>query len=770
MFLRLVVAILLLEVSAFAAPSYLRWTGNEDSISDFAHVLEVIQKKTGYTFNENDFGLYEDRELATSRFKMFLQKAAGVPVDGASVRIWSDLGNSSVIQVEAFVESPESINELQALYKNNRLNKSTRSLGSKKILDIVRWTVSQISDDANVFSVTSRDSWLNGQLVRTVKAKGRRGYHIIVVSVETHKVVEYRYEEFPNSDEIAKEEVSIPVNIYPVYEEVESTGSIQSRVASELKYIKKFIPKVEGDPYAPLKQQRYFENMYDPILGETEEGRAQGYWAISYIKREASRIKSALPLVENSFQNGLVLEGRYATVSMHPAAISVFKEIEFIPSLSTIFKPDWRITSVDGQNVWEMVPTGSYLGRPLFSNGEALTRPARRLADHNPVTYINDGFDEIQVYYAITKLFDSLRPMGFQDPELSTRPFHAFLYDPDISMQDNAYYTDDTINFTTYSPKAINYARDNSTVWHELGHGIMDRMMGDLLHLADTGGLSEGIADLLAQLVVQDVTEGKPFEGSDAFRIINKIGFFLTNEVHDDGEAYGGAMNDLLVAAVSKYGRAGLTKVTDTILEGMRLCRNHPRLTAQEWFSHLLFADQLGREGIRAPGELSLLILDALANRNFSMSNEQAAAFVLKNQNNEITSDSLGSRSMPIGVLLTEDQTVSFSMNASVKNGQVYQFKFPVTVKVSFNNGPLQGAVHWVGEEDGEKSYSLQSESDLANFSLTVSGKCDYPNRDDGSCVDFTYVQIWNSDETQKPQAKKRFYVRVTPITSETAR
>src|SRR3954468_9296015 len=104
---------------------------------------------------------------------------------------------------------------------------------------------------------------------------------------------------------------------------------------------------------------------------------------------------------------------------------------------------------------------------------------------------------------------ESLHNMGFSDPELSTRPFNAFLYDPDISMRDNAYYTDDTINFTTYSPTAVNAARNNNTIWHELGHGVMDRLMGDFITLADTGGLSEGMADFVAQLVLHGITKGK---------------------------------------------------------------------------------------------------------------------------------------------------------------------------------------------------------------------------------------------------------------------
>src|SRR5690606_17309884 len=101
---------------------------------------------------------------------------------------------------------------------------------------------------------------------------------------------------------------------------------------------------------------------------------------------------------------------------------------------------------------WEMIPGAAYFGLPMADSLSALNRSALRHPQHDPVTYINNGFDEVQVYYGINQLFDSLKPMGFVDPDLSTRPFHAFLFDPDIASKDNAYYDADTINFTTYSP------------------------------------------------------------------------------------------------------------------------------------------------------------------------------------------------------------------------------------------------------------------------------------------------------------------------------
>ncbi|MBI4403683.1 MAG: hypothetical protein HY537_05965 [Deltaproteobacteria bacterium] len=68
-----------------------------------------------------------------------------------------------------------------------------------------------------------------------------------------------------------------------------------------------------------------------------------------------------------------------------------------------------------------------------------------------------------------------------------------------------------------------------------------------------------------------------------------------------------------------------------------------------------------------------------------------------------------------------------------------------------------------MGEESQPLAYTLNSEADLLPIDLTVSGKCDEVNRPDGSCVDFAYIQVWNNGESKKPQAKKRFYLRIFP-------
>ncbi len=754
----LVVVTLFFSAVTLAVPQSVRWTGKEDKSSNLTHVLSVIRSKTGVELSPSNLMLVESRKLATSQYLMLAQTVGGMPLSGLSLRMWTSLKNGEVIQVEARLDGSPSASGWTA--KTARL-----ALDSTETMNLVRSAI-RGTEDPFLRKIHWQDMWENGQVVRVVKVNAKRGKHRISILLSSKKVISQSYEEFPQGDLSHDQGFSIPAQVYPIYEEPEGEAPGQTllpRIPSELRYLNSNIHvSLAGDPLAPLTTQRYVYSMFEPLKGLTVEGRQKGYWAMGYIRDQAEKLFSALPVVENSFNNGGVfLEGKYATVSLYPEAAK-FPKLNFTPAVSAHFRPEF-VTPNSNSDEEEMIPAMAIYGRPLKSLEEAWNRTARRLEDNDPASYLNDGFDEIQVYWAVTQMFDSLRPFGFDDPELSTRPFHAFLYNPDITYRDNAFYTDDTINFTTYSPKSANMARDNTTIWHELGHGVMDRMMGDHIQLADTGGLSEGMADFIAQLVVNDLTGGLEFPGKHAMRIFNNTGYYLTNEVHDDGEAYGGSMNDLLVSAMARDGKEGLHKVTDLTMETMRLTRNHPGLTAVDWFEHMLFADEMGREGVRAPGELRQMILKALNGRNFNLEGTAPAALVVKNGADELGSTGPGSRGNPIKVKLDDQKTAEFNMEVSVKNSTHYQFKFPVTVKVNFTGGALEGGVHWLNEEAGSLTYVLNSETELAKFTLGTDGKCDEVNRPDGSCVDYAYVQIWNQGETVKPQAKKRFYLRVYP-------
>jgi hypothetical protein len=737
--------------------SMIRWTGAQDQDASIRHVIEVINTKTGKSFTENDFLLQDNRDLAFTKYQLYQQLSAGVPVEGKAIRIWVDLASKKTIQVEAaldltLVKAPGQ--ESLALFHRF-------TLSDQKTMKLAHAALKKSGQDLSIRGIDWKDRIVNRVLIRLVTIKGKRGKHQIQISHQTRKVVAYTYEEFPQIDQNNKT-MELDALVYPIYEEVEGTGEILTRVPAKLTNVYKNIPEVKGDIYALMKTQKYYDSQYSPVLGATIEGRAQGYWSMAYLKSQAAQIRRGLVYTSNDYSKGVLLQGEFATINIHPDAFKVFKDINFPAVPSAAFYPNWLATQLNGKEVWEMIPGNAFAGKPLMSPEEVITRPARRLPNNDAVQYLNDGFDEIQVYYAINTLMKELHTRGLTDPDLSTRPFNAFLFNPDVEYRDNAYYTDDTINFTTYSDKQPNMARDNSTIWHELGHGLMDRLMGDTVRLADTGGLSEGMADFLAQIIVQAVTKNAPFPGSAQFRIINQTGFFLTNEVHDDGEAYGGAMNDFMMAAIKKDGQLGLHKVTDVILEAMRLCRDHPALTAAEWFNHILFADSLGRTGVRAAGELAPLMMAAINGRNFSLTGSSVADFKLVNMatGKEVVAGEEGSRGHAIPVELYKNETAYFEISVKLESSKDYTFTYPLQVKVEFEKGALQGAVHWIGKENGPKILTLYSEADTLRIPLAVSGTCDYSNRQDGSCVDYAYVQILNQGELQ-PKAKKRFYVQV---------
>ncbi len=744
-----------------------RWTGKDDANADFFHVVDVVNTKTSSRLSVSDFALFEDTRLATARFRTYLQMAGQLPINGRSIRVWSDLKTGAAIQVEAAIEAKPALERLRA--KLGRFVHIEPDVLQVRTMAIVRAVVSVHPDDHFVRAIKSRDEWFKGEPVRSFQVSGKRGKHFIRVSLETFKVVTKSYQEFPQADRLhandhadESDEISLPAFVYPIYEA--SGGALQARVIGELRHLKGKVARVSEDPYSSLRLRRYLEDMQSATLGATAEGQAQGYWSSADLKAKATLIRSSLPMSENSVAKGLVLEGRYATVSIHPDAAKL-PGLNFTPAQSANYKPGWREVSIGNTTKWEMVPGGSIYGRPLSSFEDAFSRPARNLHSNDPVTYMNDGFDEIQVYYAIDILMDTMRTMGFTDPDISERPFHAFLYDPDISMRNNAFYTDDTINFTTYSPGSRNAARDNTTTWHELGHGLMDRLMGDLITLNDSGGLAEGMADFIASLVVTKVTNGLPFPGQESFRIVNNTAFFLTNESHDDGEAYGGAMFDLLSAARVKYGELGTVKVADLTIEAMRLTRNHPSLTAPDWFSHMLFADELGREQLRAPGELKELILKALAGRNFAFDETKAASFELKHNDKPVGPADVGSRYKPIKVSLKANETAKYTLQVRAKESADYSFRYPVTVKVSYRGAAIQGGIKWVGEENGEQTYVIKSADDTLAIDLVTTGVCDEVNRPDGSCVDYVFVKLL-PDGAKKPVGKKRFYLRLKPQAS----
>jgi hypothetical protein len=759
--------VLFTSTQALAA-DFIRWTGKDDSNPAFTHVVENVAAKLGVTLDPGSFRLNEDRDLAFTHFSHYIQLHEGNPVEGASIRIWSDRATGKLVQMEANIEKPQTLLIATRNARSELVSRHGRSM-SLKISDIggidrVRSKSLQVTRRHEDKKTTFKDArlvWSKGRLVAVSQLKGKRGLHEVRIDAATGAVLSSQYAPYPQHDEIAVE-----ADVFPVYEEFE--GTLLSRQRVTLRHILPTVKMSSADPFSPLADTRYLESKMNNDAAATPEGRRAGFWSESQLRQRINALASAVPEWSNSFADGGVsLNGRFASVLIHPDALSATPPRTFTPRYSAYANFDWKEIPGDGKSDYEMFVRPSFYGKPLENAGESLSRPATRHPFHDPQTYINEGFDELQVYYGVNQFFESLHTRGFSDPELSTRPFTAFLFNPDIAMRDNAFYTDDTINFTTYSPRSDNAARNNETIWHELGHGLMDRLMGNAwggyLRLADTGGLSEGMADFTADIVIRTVVGNTDFPGRSKMRINNHTGFLLTNEVHDDGEAYGGSMHDILNAAMDRWGIEGVHKVADLTLETMRLTRHHPHLTAADFFDHMLFADELGRPGVRESGELRTLISQSLASRNFVRGSEIAANLSLTHDGKEVLAGKPGSRDFEIPLELGADESKALPIQFSVTDGTHYKFHYPLKARLyKSERGALQGAIHWDGEENGPVELSIDAAGQIVETSVVVSGKCDYVNREDGSCSDYVYLLIFDETVSQDmPVAKKRFYARV---------
>jgi hypothetical protein len=730
---------------------------------DLDSLLTKARTETGVAFDKENIALIEDRELATSNYKFYVQTVQFIPVAQTGIRIWTDKKTGELILAEMHLDEKAKEEEatLAAKYRKAKFSPGAFKSNQLKmaINKIAAQEVTKHATDARILGIKSKDQWQNGDLVRVVEVRGRRGVHRIVVSLLQNKVIDKSYMEFPQSEAFT----TLKANIFPMYEEVEGTGQKLNYEVKELKYVSTEIADGGENPLEGLGDAKFPEQRYHPILAETEIGRQYGIWSEASIRRSVEALVAGMPRQANDFANGLLLQGKYVTVNLHPAIRDEFQGIDFDLKNGPNHMLSWT-QGADGS--YSAIPRSGIFGKRITSADELTNRVPFRLPKHDPVQYMNQGFDEQQVYYSVTTLMERLADMGFTDPVLSTRPFHAFLYDPDIGMRDNAYYTDDTINFTTYSPASPNLARDNPTIWHELGHGVMERLMGAHLIFGDTkagyGGLSEGMADFVAKIVVEDQTNSQDFPGKYEFRIENNTGFYLTNEFHDEGESYGGAMKDMLAKVIAKNGRNGLRGFTDLTLETMRLTRNHPALTARSWFEHMVYADSLGSSA-RTAGEFKSVIEESLSARNFAFAPSYRPAEMKVTFGEQVlTSTSPASREKPLTACDTSG-TTGYELKVALTAGDSNFISFPATVKVEYKKGALQGALKWIGEANNPQIYTVNSAEEILSIPLVVNTKeCDEVNQPDGSCKDYAYIQVYNQGGT-KPIAKKRFYLKVVP-------
>ncbi len=129
-----------------------------------------------------------------------------------------------------------------------------------------------------------------------------------------------------------------------------------------------------------------------------------------------------------------------------------------------------------------------------------------------------------------------------------------------INRDCNAYYTpwSPSLNFFSGSQRCANTAFD-SVVYHEYGH-FVDDMLGGIVN----GGLSEGWGDILSMYITGTPEIGRGFlrgrEESWIRHGDNDYQYRARDEVHKQGQAWGGFAWKLRKALIASFEAAGLTE------------------------------------------------------------------------------------------------------------------------------------------------------------------------------------------------------------------
>ncbi len=713
-------------------------------------LINLVNGRVGTNLRAADFSLVERTTLASSNFEMLVQMRAGRPIIESRLRIWKNkIGQ--IIVAEAHVDKPSLLNGFGLVAK------STERFLQKNYLDnaanlakqekLVRKVIAGHHDTV-VAKLDHEDVWKNEAFVRVFTGAGQRGVHSITYSHTAGKLIDSSYREHHQAELPPVEAMG-----YKVYEQnwYNPLETMEPEVL-ELKYLNDKVIAQASDPFAVLTSGPLLRSKYDEQRGSTEEGIRQGFWSYALLNAIADDAGKKIVPADNGFTGpeGLVLDGRYVSINVHPGARKTVPE----NTLAWRFGADIQqeMVSMLTGDMAVLFKTG-LRGRTYGSPAELMIAPVRD-PNHSVEAYLKDGVDQVQVYWAVTEMMEKLQVLGFTDPEISKRKFQAYLYNPDPFYKNNAFYVNDTINFTTYTPSASNFARDNTTIWHEIGHGIIDRLLGQIT-LIKGEGFHEGIADFLAEMVLQATSFQREFPGRAGQRIYNVAAFNFANEAHDDGEAFGGLMKDILDRAITKWGEDGLIKTADLTFEAMRFTRGHPALDEQEWVEKLLFVDS--RSNLhRAAGDFRQLIQESLAPRNFSVDGKDLASMQVKIDEQVLKRGGLGGRNSPM--YRPKDVENRFAMKVRLLDGKNFKFIYPMKIKVAAGNG-AEGPIDWIDEDLGSKTITLNSANEEALLELGTTGKCDVLNLGN-TCRESMFIEAY-AEGDKKPRARQRVYIQL---------
>jgi len=172
----------------------------------------------------------------------------------------------------------------------------------------------------------------------------------------------------------------------------------------------------------------------------------------------------------------------------------------------------------------------------------------------NPVGADENAIAQVNSYRHVTKVHDWLIAQGVNVDSLH----RSIPIKSNMNRDCNAYYTpwSPSLNFFGSSKRCSNTAFD-SVIYHEYGH-FVDDMLGGIVN----GGLSEGWGDILSIYITGTPEIGRGFLKNQKISWIrdarNKYQYRRRDEVHKQGEAWGGFAYKLRMALIASFEAAGL--------------------------------------------------------------------------------------------------------------------------------------------------------------------------------------------------------------------
>lgn len=219
------------------------------------------------------------------------------------------------------------------------------------------------------------------------------------------------------------------------------------------------------------------------------------------------------------------------------------------------------------------------------SDAEDFLHPVPSLDGPEGHVVLEDEFAVQSVHHHAEVFLDWLATLGAPslpciargEPATLLANYKAYVDGETVLIGNASYVGDCALTAAFGQGPAADWGYDGEVVYHELGHGVVERLMGEgrrlgRLHLRpeavlrDAAAINEGVADFLASVVSGDPRHAEYVSevgGGQGRRLDNTLGCprSISGEIHADGEIVGAALWD----AYLERGEPLVLAVLDTV-------------------------------------------------------------------------------------------------------------------------------------------------------------------------------------------------------------